>query len=121
MQRMRIKSVIDTDRREAIRVKKALSIQYQKGLRPSRAPWINTIAQDISETGLCIHTEKKVREATYMRLRIKLPTENSWLNITGKIVKCESAPIGHYWAHIKLSALGPMEKNISGHTSHGYW
>jgi len=45
-----------------------------------------------------------------MRLRIKLPTENSWLNITGKIVKCESAPIGHYWAHIKLSALGPMEK-----------
>ncbi|HOU36494.1 MAG TPA: PilZ domain-containing protein [Candidatus Omnitrophota bacterium] len=106
---MRAKLPSDADRRGSVRVRKGLSVQYKKGLRISGLAWINATVRDISETGLCINTDGGLLKSDHLRLRLKLPIERSWLQITGTVVKSERAPRGR-WTHVKFSALDALQK-----------
>ena len=103
------KTSVSPDRRESVRVHKNMSVQFKKGLRIAKQRWISTTVRDISETGLCIGTGTAFAPASYIRLRLKIPTEKNWLQITGRAVR-SNKEADSYLTHVRLSQLTPGQK-----------
>jgi hypothetical protein len=100
------------DRRESVRVQKNISVQFKKGLRSVKQRWISTTLRDISETGICISTGTSLPPDSYIRLRLKIPTERNWLLITGRAIKSDKRE-SNYLTHVRLLQLDlNQKKNI---------
>jgi c-di-GMP-binding flagellar brake protein YcgR len=99
----------DPDRRESVRVQKSISVQFKKGLRSAKQRWISTTLRDISETGICISTNTSLPPASYIRLRLKIPTERDWLLITGRAIKSDKRE-SNYLTHVRLLQLDMKQK-----------
>ena len=98
------KTLSNPDRRESVRVQKNIFVQFKKGLRSLKQRWINATIRDISETGICISTDMSFPSASYMRLRLKIPTELNWLQITGRVIKSNKHE-NNYLTHVRLLKL----------------
>ena len=103
------KTSVEQDRRESVRVRKNITIHFKRGLRIAKQQWINTTIRDISESGLCISTNKSMPPASYIRLRLRIPTEKNWLKITGRVIKSDKQD-NNYWTHARLLQLDLNQK-----------
>jgi c-di-GMP-binding flagellar brake protein YcgR len=97
------------DRRESVRVRRKISVQYKAGLRISGQRWTNTFLADISETGICIRTDSRFKPHSYIRMRLRIPTEKSWLMLTGRAVRSDEQE-NDYATHVRFTKLDKREK-----------
>jgi hypothetical protein len=97
------------ERRESVRVKKAIFVQYKHGLRIPKQQWINSFIRDISETGICISTKTAFKPQSYIRMRLRIPIKNDWLQIVGRAIKSDDHENEH-WTHVRLLKLSKKEK-----------
>jgi len=77
------------ERRKAVRIKKFLTVRYSLG---AEKKWDITTIKDISETGVCIITQKQFSPSDVMALFVKIPTRPlDWIEFTAKVVASEGA------------------------------
>ena len=72
-----------------------------------------SIIKDISETGVCITTNKNFPLDEIINFRIKLPLEPfQWLELYGKVVECEKALPGTYITRAEFIYLEVEQKEL---------
>jgi hypothetical protein len=103
------KAIQKEERRESVRVRKNIFVQYKQGLRIPKQRWNNGFIRDISETGICIGTDIAFKPQSYIRMRLRIPTEQEWLQIVGRAVKSDIQENG-YWTHVRSLKLNKKEK-----------
>ena len=103
------KAIRKEERRDSIRVKKNIFVQYKHGLRIPKKQWQNSFIRDISETGICIGTNIAFKPQSYIRMRLRIPIEKDWLQLVGRAVKSDDQENG-YWTHVRLLKLNKKEK-----------
>jgi hypothetical protein len=106
---MRNKIPQDEERRESVRIKRSIAVQFKKGLKITGQRWTSTVLRDISETGICIKTAASFLSGSYIRLRLKIPTDRIWLQIYGRAVKSDRQD-SNYWTHVRLLKLDAQQK-----------
>lgn len=72
------------ERRGYVRVATQLNIAYSK-YRPSKEERLSS-SKDISRGGVCLILSEELKESDLLNLKINLPTEESPLNVTGRVV-----------------------------------
>lgn len=81
---------MEEERRKSIRIKKSLTVQYSRNLNQGAATWDMTTIKDISETGMCIVTDKDFLPNEIINFRLKIPFRPfEWLEFSGKIISSE--------------------------------
>ncbi len=73
------------ERRRATRIKKPLTVHYYKDSK-----WDITTVMDLSETGICVTTEREFAPDTVLKFRFKLPSDPfEWVVLKGRVVVSE--------------------------------
>jgi hypothetical protein len=99
----------EEDRRGSVRVRRNIAVQFKRGLRITGQRWTSTVLRDISESGICISTGTAFAPDSCIRLRLKIPTEKNWLQISGRAIKSDKADTG-IWTHVRLLKLDIQQK-----------
>jgi c-di-GMP-binding flagellar brake protein YcgR len=98
------------ERRKYARIKKTLTVQYS---HKDKEKWDMSIIKDISETGICIATNKNFPLTEIINFRIKMPSEPfQWLELYGKVVECEEVISGTYITRAEFIYLEVEQKKI---------
>jgi len=78
---------MDSERRRAPRIDKALTVKYAQA---SQCPvcWDSTTIKNISTTGILLNTRKNFPKGEALKLLIKIPFDPfHWLEIDGKVIE----------------------------------
>jgi len=98
------------ERRESVRIKKSLTVYYAN---KDKEKWDMSIIKNISETGICITTNKNFTLDEIINFRIKLPSEPfQWLELYGKVMECEGAISGIYITRAEFICLKAGQKKL---------
>jgi hypothetical protein len=78
---------MDSERRRAPRIEKALTVKYSQA---SQCPscWDSTTVKNISTTGILLNTRKNFPKGETLKLLIKIPFDPfHWMEVEGKVVE----------------------------------
>lgn len=101
------------ERRRAVRIKKSLIVQYSRTFYDDTKYWDITTIKDISETGMCIITNKNFSPNETVSFRVKIPSRPfEWLEFTGRIVDIEISKLNTYITRVEFVDLTEEQKNL---------
>jgi c-di-GMP-binding flagellar brake protein YcgR len=104
------------EKRRAVRVKKALTIQYYD---QGKDIWTSSLLRDISAGGLSFVVDMPYTVGDILQIHLKLPTKpTEWFDLEAKIVSLHGMPLGMTVLHmvftsISESALREIEAYIN--------
>lgn len=81
---------MDSERRNAPRIDKALTVKYSQASQCLTC-WDSTTINDISRAGVSLNTAKNFPRGETLKLLIKIPSDPfHWLEVEGKVVDSSS-------------------------------
>lgn len=107
--------IMEADKRKSVRIKKSLVVQYNYKISQSTTLWNMSTIKDISETGMCIVTDRSFPPNEKMNFRIKIPSRPfEWLEFNGRIVDTEASTANIYFARVEFTNLQEEQKGLIG-------
>jgi len=99
------------ERRSAIRIKKALDLQYLADANAERRTWVSGVLRDISETGISFTSDKNFLAHQIISIRIRFPFNLSqWIELKARCVNSRSLSIGIYIIRSEFTDLQVDQK-----------
>ena len=100
------------ERRRSIRVKKPLTVQYNYTL-DNKTIWDMSFIKDLSDTGMCITTNKIFPKDEIFFIRIKVPIKpHLALEIEGKVVESKESKACGYITRVEFAGLKDDQKEL---------
>jgi len=98
---------MDSDRRNAPRIEKALIVQYAQVLQ-GRSCWDSTTVKNISKAGISLNTGRIFAKGEILKLLIKIPSDPfHWLKAEGKVVESSANT-----TRLKFIGLGKEQEQL---------
>jgi c-di-GMP-binding flagellar brake protein YcgR len=103
---------MDEERRRSIRIKKPLTVQYSHML-DNKTVWDMSFIKDLSDTGMCISTNRTFPLNEIFFIRIKVPIKPFLaLETEGKVVESKETKTSGFITRVEFINLKEEEKEL---------
>jgi hypothetical protein len=100
------------ERRKSIRIKKPIAVQYGHSVN-NKLVWNMSLLKDLSDTGLCIGTDKHFSKDDIFFLRLKLPlTPFEPLDLDSKVIESNKILAGLYTTRLEFINVSEKQKEL---------
>jgi c-di-GMP-binding flagellar brake protein YcgR len=100
------------ERRKSIRIKKPISVQYSYK-ENNKWVWDMSLLKDLSDTGLCIGTNRCFSKHESFFLRLKLPLKPfESLELNSKVIESNKCQAGPYITRLEFINVTEKQKEL---------
>lgn len=103
---------MEEERRRSVRIKKPLTVQYSYTLDEKKI-WDMSFIKDLSDTGMCITTNKNFLVNEIFSIRIKVPLRPLMaVEIEGRVVESKESKACGYVTRVEFINLKDDQKEL---------